>query len=69
MRPWAVIAAAAAVMMSAPASAASYVFDFSGGGLSGTVSLTYEANPNTGPIGTSPMLCVQVELGMKPWRF
>jgi hypothetical protein len=54
MKAWALIAAVAAMTMSAPASAASYVFDFSGGGLSGTVSLTYEANPNTGPIGTSP---------------
>lgn len=50
----AVLAVVAAVS-SAPASAAVFVFDYAGGGVSGTITLTYAPNPNTGgPLGTSP---------------
>jgi hypothetical protein len=51
------VAACLAVSMSVPASAASFVFDFTGGGVSGSIALSYEPNPNTGgPLGSSPNL-------------
>ena len=48
-------AAAATLLAAAPATAATYAFDFSGSGVSGSVNLTYAANPDTGVLpGTSP---------------
>jgi len=44
-----------AATMSVPASAATLMFDFAGSGVSGSVTLTYAANPKAGgPLGTSP---------------
>lgn len=45
-----------AAVMGMPASAATFEFKFAGSGVSGSVALTYEANPNTGPLGMSPNL-------------
>lgn len=44
-----------AATASMPASAATFVFDFTGSGVSGSVTLTYAPNPKAGgPLGTSP---------------
>ena len=49
------VAVAFAASIGAPAHASTFLFDFAGSGVSGSVSLTYEANPNVGgPLGTSP---------------
>ncbi|HWJ68534.1 MAG TPA: PEPxxWA-CTERM sorting domain-containing protein [Sphingobium sp.] len=43
--------------LGSPVSAATFLFNFAGSGVSGSVALTYEPNPNTdGPLGTSPNL-------------
>jgi hypothetical protein len=48
-------AAGVLALISLPAQAAVYAFNFSGSGVSGSVTLTYEANPRAGgPLGTSP---------------
>lgn len=45
----------ATIFLTVPAQAGSYKFDLSGSGISGTIALTYAANPNTGVLpGTSP---------------
>lgn len=54
-KPMMVAALGLAVAISAPTSAATFAFDFAGSGVSGSVTLTYEANPKAGgPLGTSP---------------
>lgn len=51
----AALASIAAAALSIPASAAPFILNFSGSGVSGSVTLTYEANPKAGaPLGTSP---------------
>jgi hypothetical protein len=48
-------AAATAALLSVPVQADTFSFSFSGTGTSGSVMLTYEANPRAGgPLGTSP---------------
>jgi hypothetical protein len=49
------VAAGVLALISLPAQAAVYAFNFSGSGVRGSVTLTYEANPRAGgPLGTSP---------------
>lgn len=46
--------ALAALSLSSPAGAADATYNISGSGISGTITLTYSPNPNTGTLGTSP---------------
>jgi hypothetical protein len=50
-----IMMAALVAAASFPAQAGTFMFDFAGSGVSGSVKLTYAPNPNTGaPLGTSP---------------
>ncbi|HZC38082.1 MAG TPA: PEPxxWA-CTERM sorting domain-containing protein [Sphingomicrobium sp.] len=48
------VASVAAVFSASSAQAQQASFNLSGSGISGSISLTYTPDPNTGPIGTSP---------------
>lgn len=50
-----ILVAVAATVLSVPSQAAIFMFNFAGGGVAGTVTLTYAVNPRAGgPLGTSP---------------
>jgi hypothetical protein len=54
-KAWVAAALITATVWSVSAHASTFAFNFGGPGVSGTLALTYEANPNTGPLpGTVP---------------